>query len=109
VNEDDEFYEQIIRNRLAEANVDSPHSGSALDMFEAALLRYVSMPRANLRTDVLNFWRENASQFPEMVDIVNIVLAAPGTQVSVERLFSQLKFILSELRERMSSDNLEMY
>ena len=70
-NADDEFFEQIIRNRLAEANVDSPHSGSALDTFEAALLRFASMPRANSRTDVFNFWRENASQlFPELVDVV---------------------------------------
>ena len=36
-----------------------------------------------------------------------IVLAAPATQVSVERLFDELALILSDLRERVGSDNAQ--
>lgn len=34
------------------------------------------------------------------------MLAVPGTQVSVERLFSQLTFILNDRRERITEENL---
>lgn len=60
--------------------------------------------RAKLKEDVLVYWQNNKDNYPELYKLAEIVLAVPGTQVSVERLFSMLKFILNSLRNRLSSD-----
>jgi len=39
-------------------------------------------------------------------ELAQIVLAIPPTQVSVERCFSALSFILSEKRNSLSPENL---
>lgn len=45
--------------------------------------------------------------YPELYILAKIVFAVPSTQVSVERLFSGLKFILSPYRSNITSTNLE--
>ncbi|XP_060856315.1 uncharacterized protein LOC132934050 [Metopolophium dirhodum] len=47
------------------------------------------------------------STHPELHELAKVVFSVPGTQVSVERLFSGLKFILSPYRTNISSSNLE--
>ena len=48
---------------------------------------------------------EAVNLYPGIVkEITNIVTAMPPTQVSVERLFSALKFICSDLRSSMKND-----
>jgi len=44
---------------------------------------------------------------PELSQLAKVVFSAPATQVSVERLFSGLKFILSPYRSNIFSKNLE--
>jgi len=44
---------------------------------------------------------------PELFVLAKIVIAVPSTQVSVERLFLGLKFILSPHRSNITSTNLE--
>ena len=43
---------------------------------------------------------------PILYELSQIILAIPSTQVSVERLFSGLKFILSPLRYNIAGDKL---
>lgn len=45
--------------------------------------------------------------YPELYTLSKIVFAVPSTQVSVERLFSGLKFILTPYRSNITSKNLE--
>ena len=46
--------------------------------------------------------------YPEMVrEVARVVTALPPTQVSVERLFSALKIIRSDLRTSMKEDLTE--
>lgn len=59
---------------------------------------------AKLKEDVLVYWQNNRESFPELYKLAEIVFAVPGTQFPVERLFCQLKFIPSNLRNRLSSD-----
>lgn len=47
------------------------------------------------------------AKHPELFELANVIFAVPGTQVSVERLFSGLKFILSPYRTNITSQNLE--
>ncbi|CAK9296366.1 unnamed protein product [Gordionus sp. m RMFG-2023] len=46
-------------------------------------------------------------EHPELYILSKILFAVPATQVSVERSFSHLKFILSPHRSRMSEQLLE--
>lgn len=54
--------------------------------------------RLPLNTNILNHWvSKRASIDPSLMNgrtIVNVVFAAPATQVPVERIFSSVKFIL---------------
>ncbi|XP_008178236.1 uncharacterized protein LOC103307747 [Acyrthosiphon pisum] len=53
------------------------------------------------------FWKSMEDTYPELYILAKIVFAVPSTQVSVERLFSGLKFILSPYRSNITSKNLE--
>lgn len=44
---------------------------------------------------------------PELYELAQVILAVPPKQVSVERLFSGLKFILSPHRSKMNSDVID--
>jgi len=57
--------------------------------------------------DVLQFWESKKMVWPELYELAQIVLAIPATQVSVERLFSALRFILRPQRFNLSSSNVD--
>lgn len=63
--------------------------------------------RLDKKTNILTFWEEHKAKMPELYKLAQIVLAVPATQVSVERLFSGLKFILSPLRCNLNKEILE--
>ena len=47
-------------------------------------------------------------KYPEIIQPASMALAAlPVTQVSVERLFSAMKLLLTDLRSRLKGDILE--
>ncbi|CCO37231.1 hypothetical protein BN14_11386 [Rhizoctonia solani AG-1 IB] len=53
--------------------------------------------------DILIWWKENESNLPVLSRIARDILAIPATSVSVERLFSQCKLVMSDYRN-MSID-----
>ncbi|KAE9521652.1 hypothetical protein AGLY_017948 [Aphis glycines] len=57
--------------------------------------------------NILQFWKSKKLVYPELFELSNIVFSVPATQVSVERLFSGLKFVLSPYRCNISAKNLE--
>jgi hAT family C-terminal dimerisation region len=73
----------------------------------SALNSFEKTPRLDKRANILTFWEDNKLIMPELYKLAQTVLAVPATQVSVERLFSGMKFILSHLRASMNSDILE--
>ena len=54
---------------------------------------------------IFNFWKNHDSK--TLSKLAKVVLALPTTQVSVERLFSGVKYILSDLRNGLAEDSLE--
>jgi bifunctional polynucleotide phosphatase/kinase len=56
-------------------------------------------------SNVLQYWDIIKLSDPELAEIAEIVLAAPATQVSVERSFSGLKLVLSPQRTNLSGKN----
>lgn len=54
-----------------------------------------------------HFWENNKIIFPECHTVAIIVFAVACTQVSVEGLFSQLRYVLNFLRNSFSSDIID--
>ena len=65
--------------------------------------------REPLYTDVLNFWNNKRyiSGFVHVSKVAEIILSIPATQVSVERSFSALQFILNENWSKLTEGNLQ--
>lgn len=110
---DNEFYEQEMAKKHKEALCEDEATFSHLD-FEEELLKYESTyvkKRINSKTNVLDIWGQNQENilemFPNVYKVARVCLAAPGTQVTVEQLFSQLAFILNDLRDNLTSDNVD--
>lgn len=53
---------------------------------------------------ILTFWKEKALLEPQLYLLSQVVFAVPATQVSVERLFSSLKFVLNDLRYNLNEN-----
>ncbi|EDW18000.2 uncharacterized protein Dmoj_GI12344, isoform A [Drosophila mojavensis] len=62
--------------------------------------------RLPLNADILQFFSDVKLKSPQLSDLAHVVLATPATQVSVERAFSALHYILSERQSSISSHNL---
>lgn len=63
--------------------------------------------RKPLDTNVLEYWHAKRFSNPVLCKLATVVHAVPATQVSVERCFSVLKFILNDYRTSIRSDTLE--
>jgi len=73
------------------------------------LLKSFSIEEKRLchKINILQFWKSKKLVYPELFELSNIVFSVPASQVSVERLFSGLKFVLSPYRCNISAKNLE--
>lgn len=67
----------------------------------------IEQKRINRKNNILQFWNEKKDDQPELYKLAMTVLSVPATQVSVERLFSGLKFVLSPLRTNIKENILE--
>lgn len=57
--------------------------------------------------NILEYWRKRKFSSPRLYRLAMVVLFAPSTQVTVERLFSQVKFILTDSRMRLSDVSIK--
>jgi len=64
---------------------------------------HIKQNRLNHKTNILKFWKSMENIYPEIYVLAKIILSVPSTQVSVERLFSGLKFIFSPYRCNINS------
>lgn len=90
-------------NRLLEQS-ESENSVQSVRNISHILNTYLTWKRIPKDTDLLAFWESKRYAEPELYELACIVLSAPATQVSVERLFSGVKHIVSHLRY-----NLQMH
>lgn len=81
---------------------DSPEE-SQDEALEIELLRYEKLPRLSSKENVMIFWKNHLT-FPILSQIAMIILTVPLTEVDVERLFSNLNFVLNSHRSTMTSD-----
>lgn len=75
--------------------------------FHKQLRQLEAEPRQPFSYDPWNHWKARKSTHPELYELAMVILAAPSTQVSVERAFSALALVLSDLRTGLSDDTLQ--
>lgn len=75
-------------------------------ILETELLAFESLPRLPVNSNILEFWKIQKS-FPVLKNIAFDIISVPVTEVSVERMFSHLNFILNAYRSSLKADLLE--
>lgn len=71
------------------------------------LKEYAKSKRCSLGMNPIRYWAERKTSHKELYELFLITNSVPITQVSVERAFSSLAFILSPARNSLASDTLE--
>lgn len=70
-------------------------------------LEEFEIERIPLNSNILLFWDSNKNSCLELSMVAKVILSIPMTQVSVERNFSALKFILEDKRSNLTKKNLD--
>lgn len=76
-----------------------------IDYFEAVLNDF-DPPSLNFNESIIEYWNSD-NGYDVLRDVALAILSVPPTEVQVERDFSKLKFILSDLRATLSTKNLQ--
>lgn len=61
----------------------------------------------DLNVDIMCYWEDKKFTYPRLYRLAKIVHSVPATQVSVERAFSALKLVLTDLRSNLSADSIK--
>lgn len=105
-NQNPDPIEQFLQEKES-IEVSSSSQNSTSTMIENVLKTYyLNQKRLGHKINILQFWKSICT-YPELYILSKIMFAVPSTQVSVERLFSGLKFILFPYRSNITSINLE--
>ena len=80
--------------------------GTNTSVAENILDAYIKLPRLSLTTNILEHWESQKNSNLVLYILSQVALSIPATQVSVERLFSSLKFILSAQRAQLAQQKL---
>lgn len=71
------------------------------------MTEYLEAPTIPISGDVYAFWRNVGDEWEILQILARKFLSAPLSSVESERLFSTAGQILSELRNRLSDENVE--
>ena len=70
--------------------------------------RYFEEPNTSRSSNPLHWWKNNASRFPRLHKVASKYLGVPGSSVPSERLFSKAGQLVSERRNRLKAENIDM-
>lgn len=87
-------------------SVQSSTNRGKASTLEAEINIFDSLPRLTIDTQIIEFWK-GQKHLPEMKEIAVDIISAPVTEVSVERMFSHLNFILNRYRTTLKANILE--
>lgn len=88
----------------------NPSPSSNNDSFHAEIVKLESSPKVPITPDsfdIIKHWKQRKLSNPKMYRIAMALLSIPSTQVTVERTFSQLKLVLTDLRSRLSDKSIK--
>ena len=93
----------LTRHQSNQRLLNHPRFGNAiLDELD----EYLALPQMKFKDDwgVQEWWRENASKFPNLEVMARQYLGCPSTSASVERLFSHVGLSFSASQRRSTPD-----
>lgn len=61
----------------------------------------------DINLNIMSYWEDKKFTHPYLYKLANVINSVPAIQVSVERCFSALKLILTDLRSNISADSLQ--
>lgn len=93
--------EETPSSRIQSASCDK--IASALQKFDDDMAK---IKRDDRKKHPMDFWEENKNKYPDIYPLARVIFAAAPTQVSVERCFSALAFILNKYRFSLTDENL---
>jgi len=82
------------------------HLSPAKPKHLSELETYRKYPEVARERDPLDWWRQQAEQFPLLSELARRYLAIPASSAASERLFSRLKLTCTASRQSMHSDTL---
>lgn len=71
------------------------------------LLELFNPPAISSKTNVLSYWEQEKENNEILYELAMIVFAIPPTEVQIERDFSKLSFVFSDLRCNLAEERLE--
>lgn len=96
-----------VREKEIQSGTSTTAQASACTTIHQKIVEFDGVKRLNIQENVLMFWEQNKNTYPILYQLSGIVLSVPGTEVTTERNFSILKFVLNRLRTSLSDDELE--
>lgn len=75
------------------------------DLYETEMLEEADV--ADGKPDAFKYWKDSVLKFPTLAPAALDIICAPMTEVSVERLFSHLGYILNPLRNSLVGEILD--
>lgn len=91
-------------------NADSQNTGyctNKVDYLQRELNIYQSISRVSPNSDVSKYWTNAFQEFPSIASVALDVISVPVTEVSVERVFSHLNYIMNKYRTSLDEGLLE--
>jgi hypothetical protein len=74
---------------------------------EGELDRYLAAPTISTRTDILEWWKYNAREYPRLARIARDYLAIPATSAPAERVFSGGADLITKKRGSLNEDSIQ--
>lgn len=99
--------EALLSEQEESAAAGSTSSTNETEKLKHILELFSCEPRIKKEVNILKYWDGEKLKRPQLFQLARVALAVPATQVSVERAFSGLKYILSPQRGRLSPNTLD--
>lgn len=104
----DNVLELLMREKESLSLISRDTANAMDDLLQDEMRKFRQRVRATATSDVMQNWRAEKFNFPILFELAKMVMAVAPTEVSVERNFSTLDFILNKRRNRLLDENLEM-
>lgn len=106
---DSETFDKFLKAKGKEntGNVSFTKKKQSLSELDKEMAEYDKMTVPRKRPSLILWWNELTEEYPHLSNVALDIISAPVTEVTVERLFSHLKIILSKHRSRLVGDLLE--
>lgn len=109
VDEDLLTFVQLNDERLASSSSSTATKDTSLELQLETFFRNETFANVQNANGILGYWASSAVRFEydKLYELARVLMSVPATQVSVERAFSTLRFILNDYRTSLGDDSLE--